>query len=47
MQDNRITTVPYDPSVGVVTAWDLGIGDSTAYLVCTICRPRDQGDRLL
>ena len=30
MQDNRITTVPYDPSVGVVTAWDLGIGDSTA-----------------
>ena len=21
MQDNRITTVPYDPSVGVVTAW--------------------------
>ena len=29
-QDNRITTVPYDPSVGVVTAWDLGIGDSTA-----------------
>lgn len=30
MEDNRITTVPYDPSVGVVTAWDLGIGDSTA-----------------
>ena len=29
-QDNRITTVPYDPSVGVVTAWDLGKGDSTA-----------------
>ena len=30
MEDNRITTVPYDPSVGVVTAWYLGIGDSTA-----------------
>ena len=30
MQEGRITTVPYDPSVGVVTAWDLGIGDSTS-----------------
>lgn len=30
MEDDRITIVPYDPSVGVVTAWDLGIGDSTA-----------------
>ena len=30
MQENRIRTVPYDPSVGVTTAWDLGIGDSTA-----------------
>lgn len=30
LQDNRIRTVPYDPSVGVTTAWDLGIGDSTA-----------------
>lgn len=29
-QDGRITTVPYDPSIGVVSAWDLGIGDSTA-----------------
>lgn len=27
---NRIVSVPYDPSLGVVTAWDLGIGDSTA-----------------
>jgi phage terminase large subunit len=26
----RITQVPYDPSLGVVTAWDLGMGDSTA-----------------
>jgi hypothetical protein len=26
----RITAVPYDPSLGVITAWDLGIGDSTA-----------------
>lgn len=29
-EDNRITRVPYDPAVGVITAWDLGIGDSTA-----------------
>lgn len=27
--DGRITNVPYDSSVGVFTAWDLGIGDST------------------
>lgn len=26
----RITGVPYDPAVGVITAWDLGISDSTA-----------------
>lgn len=26
----RITDVPYDPSLPVHTAWDLGIGDSTA-----------------
>ena len=26
----RITTVPWDPSIEVHTAWDLGIGDSTA-----------------
>lgn len=30
IQENRIRKVPYDPSVGVTTAWDLGIGDSTA-----------------
>lgn len=29
-QKKRITKVPYDPSLGVITAWDLGIGDSTA-----------------
>ncbi len=29
-QTNRITTVPYDPAVPVTTAWDLGVGDSTA-----------------
>jgi hypothetical protein len=29
-EEKRITRVPYDPGVGVVTAWDLGIGDSTA-----------------
>ena len=28
--DGRVTNVPYDPAVGVTTAWDLGIGDSTA-----------------
>ena len=28
--DNRVTNVPYDPATGVVTAWDLGVGDSTA-----------------
>lgn len=29
-RDNRIRSVPYDPSVPVDTFWDLGIGDSTA-----------------
>jgi len=29
-EDNRITIVPYDRSMGVVTAWDLGVGDSTS-----------------
>jgi phage terminase large subunit len=28
--EGRITTVPYDRAVGVVTAWDLGVGDSTS-----------------
>ena len=28
--DNRVTNVPYDPAAAVVTAWDLGIGDSTS-----------------
>lgn len=28
--ENRITSVPYDNSVPVNTAWDLGVGDSTA-----------------
>jgi phage terminase large subunit len=28
--DGRISRVPYDPALGVVTAWDLGIGDSTS-----------------
>lgn len=26
----RITRVPYDPKLPVITAWDLGVGDSTA-----------------
>jgi len=30
MDEGRICAVPYDKSLGVVTAWDLGIGDSTA-----------------
>ena len=29
-EELRMGSVPYDPNVGVVTAWDLGIGDSTA-----------------
>lgn len=29
-QQGRITTVPYDPSMKVITSWDLGVGDSTA-----------------
>ncbi|WP_299949085.1 terminase family protein [uncultured Ruegeria sp.] len=28
--DGRVAKVPYEPSLPVVTAWDLGIGDSTA-----------------
>lgn len=28
--ENRITIVPYDRAVPVITAWDLGVGDSTA-----------------
>ena len=29
-QDGRICDVPYDPAMRVVTAWDLGVRDSTA-----------------
>lgn len=29
-KDSRIGKVPYDPSLPVTTAWDLGVGDSTA-----------------
>ena len=29
-RDGRVTDVPYDEAVPVTTAWDLGIGDSTA-----------------
>ncbi len=29
-EDKRITAVPYDESLDVCTAWDLGVGDSTA-----------------
>jgi hypothetical protein len=30
LEDGRVGNVPYDPAVPVHTAWDLGIGDSTA-----------------
>ncbi len=29
-EDGRITSVPHDPTLRVDTAWDLGVGDSTA-----------------
>jgi len=28
--DGRIGNIPYDPSIGVETWWDIGVGDSTA-----------------
>jgi phage terminase large subunit len=28
--NERMTNVPYDSSIGVITAWDLGMGDSTS-----------------
>jgi len=28
--EGRITKVPYDPAMSVITSWDLGIGDSTS-----------------
>jgi len=31
-QDGRVTSVPYDPMLGVSTWWDLGIGDATAII---------------
>jgi phage terminase large subunit len=33
-KEKRITGVPYDPSCRVVTAWDLGVADSTAIWFC-------------
>lgn len=33
-ESKRITNVPWEPSVEVYTAWDLGIGDSTAIWFC-------------
>ena len=32
--EDRITKVRYDRAKGVVTAWDLGIGDSTSITFC-------------
>lgn len=34
--EGRITDVPYDPTKPVYTAWDLGIGDSTAIIFAQI-----------
>jgi hypothetical protein len=34
----RITSVPYDPAIPVHTAWDIGIGDSTAIWFFQIVR---------
>lgn len=32
--DGRICGVPFDPAVQVLTAWDIGVGDSTAIWFC-------------
>jgi hypothetical protein len=29
-REGRVTNVPHDPALPVITAWDIGIGDSTA-----------------
>lgn len=29
LDEDRICSVPYDPALGVITAWDLGVGDAT------------------
>lgn len=34
--DKRIVTVPWEPKVNVHTAWDLGVGDSTAIWMCQV-----------
>lgn len=44
-EKNRITKVPYDPLLPVFTAWDLGIGDSTAIWCCQ--RERSGDNRLI
>lgn len=36
--DSRVTTVPYDPSYPVYTAWDLGMRDATAIWFCQVTR---------
>lgn len=33
-EDERIASIPYEPTVKVTTAWDLGIGDTTAIWFC-------------
>lgn len=36
-KEQRITNVPYDPTVGCFTSWDLGISDQTVILILQIC----------
>lgn len=35
-EEGRITGVPYEPTAQVWTAWDLGVGDSTAIWFCQL-----------
>jgi len=37
-EDDRVTKVPYDPSLPVHTAWDLGVNDATAIWFAQIYR---------
>lgn len=34
LEEGRITKVPYNPALPVITAWDLGLADSTAIWIC-------------
>lgn len=43
-RSGRITDVPYDPALSVVTAWDLGMRDSTAIV---FAQPHHSGPRII